>query len=118
VAEAVAEDVGAAVVAVLATEAAEAREAEAAARRLWGMLESIILRARQGSRLRLSSSAVLDDLVVDRRLLVALGAVVVAGLNIGVDVAHADPVVGLVLATLDAILVAGHAGVDNAAPID
>jgi hypothetical protein len=113
----VAEDVGAAVVAVLATEAAEAREAEAAARRLWGMLETIVLKARQGSRLRLSSSAVLDDLVVDRRLLVALGAVVVAGLNIGVDVAHADPVVGLVLATLDAILVTGHTGVDNAAPI-
>jgi hypothetical protein len=116
VAEAVAE-VGAAVVAVLATEAAEAREAEAATRRLWGMLGSTTLKAGQGSRLRLSSSAVLCDLVVDRRLLVALGAVVVAGLDVGVDVAHADPIVGLVLAALDAVLVASDAGVDNAVPI-
>jgi hypothetical protein len=48
VAEAVAEDVGAAVVAVLATEATEAREAEAAARRLWGMLESIMIKLGKG----------------------------------------------------------------------
>lgn len=52
-------------------------------------------------------------MVLDGGLLVAVGAVVVAHQHVCVHVAHADPVVALGLAALDAFLVAGHAGVDD-----
>lgn len=69
---------------------------------------------KRDRNLRLSSLAELSDLVLDRRPLVALGAVVVASQDISVDVAHADEVIGLLVAALDAGLVACDTGVDDA----
>lgn len=62
---------------------------------------------------RLSSSAVLCNLVLHGRLLVAIRAVVVACQYVVVDVAQADPVIALLLASGDAVLVPRHAGVDD-----
>ena len=106
-------DVGEAVVAVFATLATEAMEEEAAARRLEEVsilaLDCLIMLGD----LRLSSSAVLSDLVLHGRLLVAVRAVVVARQDIRVHIAQADPVVAVLLAPLDALLVAADTGVDN-----
>jgi hypothetical protein len=66
-----------------------------------------------GEDVRLSSSAVLGDLVLDWGLHVAVRAVVVARQDVGVHVAHADPVVGVLLAAFDAVLVALDAGIDD-----
>ena len=66
-----------------------------------------------GGDSRFSSSAELRDLVLYWRLLVAIWAVVVACQNIPVHIAHADPVVALVLAPLDALSVSLDTGVDN-----
>ena len=61
----------------------------------------------------MGGTAVRGDLVLYGRLLVAVGAVVVADEDIGVDVTEADEVVGLLVAVVDAGLVAGYAGVDD-----
>lgn len=63
--------------------------------------------------LRLSSGTERGDLVLHGRPLVAVRAVVVACQDIGVHVAQADPVVAVLLARVDAALVAAHAGVDD-----
>lgn len=55
-----------------------------------------------------------SDLVLDGRLGVRIWAVVVADEDVGVDVAHADVVVWLAVALVDAVLVARDAGVNNA----
>lgn len=52
--------------------------------------------------------------VGDGRLVEAVGAVVVADEDVGVDVAEADEVVAVLLAGFDTGLVAGDAGVDDA----
>ena len=52
-------------------------------------------------------------MVLDGGPLVAVGAVVVAGEDVGVDVAQADEVVGLGVAVVDAGLVASAAGVND-----
>lgn len=62
---------------------------------------------------RLSSSAEAGDLVLDGAALVAVGAVVVARQDVRVDVAQADPVVAVLVARVDAALVAADAGVDD-----
>lgn len=62
---------------------------------------------------RLRSSAVLSDLVLHRGLLVAVRAVVVARQDIGVDVAEANPVVAVLLAARNAVLVAANTRIDN-----
>lgn len=49
-----------------------------------------------------------------RTLVKRVGAVVVAGLDIGVDVAEADEVVAVLVAGVDAGLVARDTGVDDA----
>lgn len=53
-------------------------------------------------------------MVLDGRLLEAVGAVVVADKDVGVDVAEADEVVAFGLAGLDAGFVAGDTSVDDA----
>lgn len=64
----------------------------------------------QGSR----GTAVGRHGVGNRRLLVAVRAVVVAHEHVGVNVAQADEVVAFLVAFVDAVLVAGDAGVDDA----
>lgn len=68
-----------------------------------------------GSAEGLSGVTELGDLVLDRGLLVAVGAVVVADEDVSVDVAHADEVVWLLVARVDTRLVSGDAGVNDAA---
>lgn len=63
--------------------------------------------------LRLGSGTERSHLVLHGRPLVAVRTVVVACQDIGVHVAQADPVVAVLLARVDAALVAAHAGVDN-----
>ena len=62
--------------------------------------------AGSSSAQRLSSIAVRGDGVLDGRLVLGVGAVVVADKDITVDVAQADEVVALLLAGVDARLVA------------
>lgn len=70
--------------------------------------------AGSGSTKGLSGIAVRGDGVLDRGLLLGVGAVVVADEDITVDVAEADEVVTLLVAGVDARLVAGDTGVDDA----
>jgi hypothetical protein len=70
--------------------------------------------AGSGSAEGLGSIAVRGDGVLDRGLVLRVGAVVVADENITVDVAQADEVVALLVAVIDAGLVAGDASVDDA----
>lgn len=69
---------------------------------------------RERKYLRLSSLAELSNLVLNRGLLVAIRAVVVAHEHVRVHVAHADEVVWLQVARVDARLVSRDAGVDDA----
>ena len=62
----------------------------------------------------LSGIAVRGDGVLDRGPVERVGAVVVADEDITVDVAQADEVVALLVAGIDARLVAGNARVDDA----
>jgi hypothetical protein len=59
-------------------------------------------------------TAVGSHRVGDGRLFERVGAVVVADEDVGVDVAEADEVVAVLLAGVDAGLVAGDTGVDDA----
>lgn len=63
--------------------------------------------------LRLSSSAETGLLVQHRAALIAVRAVVVARQDVRVHIAQTDPVVSLLLAGIDAALVAVDTGVDN-----
>ena len=63
---------------------------------------------------RLGSVAVRGNGVLDRGLVERVGAVVVADKHVAVDVAQADEVVGLLVAAVDARLVALHARVYDA----
>lgn len=69
--------------------------------------------AGSGGAQGLSSIAVGGDGVLDRRLVLRVRAVVVADEDIAVDVAQADEVVALLVAGVDAGLVAGNASVDD-----
>lgn len=68
---------------------------------------------RLGSEKGFSRLAELSDLVLNWGFLIGVGAVVVAGEDIGVDSAHADVVVGLLVAGVDAALEAGDASIDD-----
>jgi len=70
--------------------------------------------AGSGSAEGLSSIAVRGDGVLDRGPVLGVRAVVVADEDIAVDVAEADEVVALLVAGVDAGLVAGDTGVDDA----
>jgi hypothetical protein len=71
-------------------------------------------RCRRSSSERLRSITVRGHCVLDRRLLVAVGAVVVADKHVGVGIAQADEIIAVCVAGVDTGFVTGHAGIDDA----